>query len=463
MIKRWIISVLIMCMMLGAVPLATQAAETTIDLATQAELVKIVGRAEVTDKGVAPYTTGAGVAFYADCAGDIAVTVSGSSLKWDKQCLAVFVDGVEQDRVIFECPNYKAATATLTIATGLSAGMHRIELYRDTEEVFGEIAFEAITLDGTISPVPASPMMFEFIGDSLTCGYASYPHEDKSTSVEHPLWEAGSRSFAALTARAFGADFQSVCASGYGIICGWNGDRVTLGDMYDYVSYYNSDNKWAFDRKADVVVINLGANDSDRMAAWRKDEEDVGNGIRALLEQVRAHNPDAKIVWATGMAGVKFKEQATAHIAELGGADAGYYYVELPEGMSSDGGHPTLEEHAAASEALVAFLKSEVLPPDAVMMTVETAKQIDTASLSADVAAKLALEITIAENTDNQNGIMTGLCEAYDLQVSADGEAQDNAQDGGVNMTLIVIIAVAALVIIGLALFAVLYKPKKTA
>jgi len=463
MIKRWIISVVIMCMMFGAVPLATQAATADIDLATESQLVKIVGRAEVIDKGIAPYTTGAGMAFYADCAGDITVTVSGSSLKWDKQCLAVFVDGVEQERLIFDCPNYKEATATLTVATGLADGVHRIELYRDTEEVFGEITFETITLDGTISPVPASPMLFEFIGDSLTCGYASYPHEDKSTSVEHPLWEAGSRSFAALTARAMGADFQSVCASGYGIICGWNGDRVTLGDMYDYASYYNSDNEWAFERKADVVVINLGTNDSARMAAWSKDEEDVGDGIRALLEQVRAHNPDAKIVWATGMAGVKFKEQATAHIAQLGGSEAGYYYVELPFGMSSDGGHPTLEEHAAASAALVSFLKSDVLPPDAVMMTAETAQQIDTASLPADVAAKLALEITIAQSIDTPNGILAGLCEEYGLQVSADGEAQDTAQDGGMDMTLIVIVAVAALVIIGLVLFAILYKPKKAA
>ncbi len=461
--KRWIIGVLLMCLMLGTVPFAAQAAQTDYALATQAELVKIVGRAEVTDKGIAPYTTGAGVAFYADCAGDITVTVSGSSLKWDKQCLAVFVDGEEQERVIFDCPNYKEATAALTIASGLSAGMHRIELYRDTEEVFGEITFESIALDGTISPVPEAPMLFEFIGDSLTCGYASYPREDKSTSVEHPLWEAGSRSFAALTARAMGADFQSVCASGYGIICGWNGDRVTLGDMYDYASYYNSDNEWAFDRKADVVVINLGANVSDRMAAWSKDQEDVGDGIRALLEQVRAHNPDAKIVWATGMAGVNFKEQATAHIDELGGEKAGFYYVELPFGMSSDGGHPTLEEHAAASEAPTAFLKNEVLPPDSAVMTAETAKLIDASSLDADVAAKLALEIAIEESTDAPNGILTGLCETYDLQVSADGEAQDTAQDGGVNMTLIVIIAVAALVIIGLVLFAILYKPKKAA
>ncbi len=397
----------------GAVMPMIGAAQTTYSLASHAEDVKIVGRCAVTDKGVEAYTTGAGIAFYVDGGADVAVTITGTSSKWDCQCFSVFVDGVEQERIVLRHPINQWVTQTVTVASGLSDGVHRIEVYRDTEEVFAQCRFDEIVTDGEISPVPATPLKMEFVGDSITCGYAAYPVEDTSTSVEYPLWEAGSRTSAYLTAKALGADYQSVCASGYGIVCGWNSDGVTLSDMYEKHSRYYNDTAWNFADQADIVVINLGTNDNVRMSACGKTTDDVSEGIRALLEQVRRCNPNAKIVWVTGMMGTCFSSQVTAHMEELGGEAAGYYFKELPYGASSDGNHPDLAEHQAAAAVLTEFLKTNVLDASYAdsLMTVEEAQAIaDGDGVSESKAAKIALEIAIASKSEAMTGMLTAVC-----------------------------------------------------
>ncbi len=451
----------LMIVLLCTVPAASAEEATEIALAAHAEDVKIVGRCAVTDEGIEAYTTGAGIAFYVDGGAEVAVTITGRSAKWDCQCFSVFVDGVEQERIVLKHPLYQTVTETVTVASGLSDGVHRIEVYRDTEEVFAESRFDAIVTDGEISPVPEKPLKMEFIGDSITCGYAAYPIEDKTKSVEYPLWEAGSNTYAFLTAEALGAEYQSVCASGYGIVCGWNADGVTLSDMYETHSFYYNKTAWDFSDPSDIVVINLGTNDNNRMTACGKTLDDVSGGIRALFEQVRRCNPDAKIVWVTGMMGDCFVEEVSACVEDLGGAEAGYYFKQLPYGASSGGYHPTVEEHEAASAVLVDFLKTQVLDAayDDRMITAEEAKTIDVSALDEDTAAKIALEKEIAADT-GAVGVLTGLCEQYELAPEAE-EAADIVEKGNDTVWIIVLIAVAVVAVIAVVVVVLAFKPKK--
>lgn len=423
---KWVGMLMALVMLCGATPLASSAAATTYDLSQNADSVTLLGRAEVTEDGVAVYTTGAGIAFYAEGAGDVTLTLSAARLKqYTMQCFGVFVDGERMDRGMIEGVGTQATGPfVITLAEGLEAGVHRIEVVRETEENYGSCVFESIAFDGTLSPVAASPLLIEFVGDSLTCGYASNTADidAKPADVEHPLWEVGTQTYAYLAAQTLGADFQSVCASGYGVVAGWNADRVTLSDMYDRASYYHSDNDWTFARPADIVVINLGSNDNSRMGAMGKTEEDVIAGMKALMEQVRGKNPDAAIVWVTGMAGTFFKDGLCQTIADLGGEDLGYYYCELPYGTSGGAGHPSLEQHEAAGAALVEFLKEQKLLEDytADLVTVSAAEEaID--SLSETDAAKLQLEIDIAAaSPDNMTGKLTGLYNTLDIAEKTD-------------------------------------------
>ena len=132
--------------------------------------------------------------------------------------------------------------------------------------------------------------------------------------------------------------------------------------MYEYAGYYHDngeDGKWMFERPADVVVIHLSANDSDRGTTY----EEMAAGAKAFMQTVREKNPDAAIVWATGETYLKFKDQLDNAVQELGGAEKGFYFTVLPEGTSGGAGHPNLEEHAATAEVLTQFLKENVPLP----------------------------------------------------------------------------------------------------
>ena len=361
-----------MIVTLGAVPTVSASSVRTVDLAAEASCVKLLGRTTVEDYGIEPHSTGAGIAFYAECSGDITLAMTGAPSKFESLYVAVFVDDVLQ-RVEFTGQIGRRHTEELVIARDLPQGKHKIEIVRETEENYGRYIWTSISLNGTITPVENAPLLIEFVGDSITAGYASYPQteENESLSVEHPVFMAGVKSYAYLTAQALNADFQSVCASGYGVVRGYNSDGVTLPMMYDYAGYYHNKGKsgiWAFERPADIVVIHLGANDSDRGTTL----EEMATGAKTFMESVRSRNPDAAIVWVTGETYRKFEQQLEQAVQELGGAEKGFYYTVLPEGTSGGAGHPNLEEHAVTADALVQFLKENVLPsatPSALWVT----------------------------------------------------------------------------------------------
>jgi len=456
-------------MLLAAVPASAQAAEPpTRYLKDCGDCVKLMGRAEITDLGIVPHTTASGFAFYYSGGGDIELTITGSSNIFDAQYFVVYVDGEMGNRLTLDHAVGRQVTDTFKVAEDLSPAMHRIEIYRETEEINAKCVFNSITLSGEMIPVPEAPMMIEFVGDSITTGYGAYPVTAESQAKgreDHPIRQAGTKSYAFLTAQALGADFQACCTSGYGVEVGYNTDGVNMQDMYEKTAFHHdSQALWGFERQADVVVINLGTNDS---GARRKDpsniipESQIIDGMENLIAIVKAKNPDAKIVWVTGMMGKTFEISTKLLIRELGGADQGYYFCVLPQGTSGGGGHPDESQHAAAAEVLTKFLKEEVLGEDyaAGYVTAADAQAlVDGDTLDDSYEARLQLEIDIAAKTDAPDGILDGM---YRDALENGAKAVTVADADGLSMTGIIAIAAGAVVIVGLVLFAVLYKPKK--
>lgn len=453
-----VVSVLLTLVVLFAcVPMAVNAEEelTTYSLAEYADCVKLVGRTEVSDTGIVPHTTASGIAFYSDCSGRIDLTVKGSKTLFDAQYFIVYVDGVIHKRVELD-HRIKGRTVieTLVVAEDLEPGLHRIEILRETEEINAQCEFLNIALNGEMTPLADAPMLIEFVGDSITTGYGAYPfsYADEGDPVDHPSRQAGTKSYAYLTARALGMDIQVCCTSGYGAQVGWNADGVNMQDMYEYTAFHhNRQAEWSFERTADIVVINLGTNDNSVHKIKAVSEDTILEGMKNLTEIVKKRNPDAKIVWATGMMGITFKAGITEMVEELGGADAGYYFCILPTGMSGGGGHPNEEEHAAASETLIEFLKTNVLPEDyteqyASAEEMESLLKWASLAPNADVAiAQAELDAYIASEAE-VSGTMTTVYEVLKDQV-----------------VLAAVVAGAVLVIIaaGLVAFAALYNPKK--
>ncbi|MDE5854580.1 MAG: hypothetical protein K2H19_05910, partial [Ruminococcus sp.] len=165
----------------------------------------------------------------------------------------------------------------------------------------------------TDSPVPVSPtakkdLQIEFIGDSITCAYGvegKDQYESFKTSTENFM-----KSYAYLTAKQLNADYSAVCYSGHGIISGYTTDNINteslVPDCYEYYGKHeNYRIPWDFEsHKNDVVVINLGTNDSSYVS--KKIETrgpEFAEGYVKFLNQVHEKNPDAYIICTLGTMG----------------------------------------------------------------------------------------------------------------------------------------------------------------
>ncbi len=457
-VLAWL-AVLTVC--IGCVPLTALADDTvTYDLAECADQVKLVGRTVVTEDGIVPHTTASGIAFYTDAEGDVEMTISGGDgyvKMFNHEYFIVYLDGEEYTRLELKFVGGSTGKNTFVIAEDLDGETHRVEVLRETEEINAVALFESIEMDGTMTPVPNAPMLIEFVGDSITTGYGAYPTsaETATLAVDDPIRQAGTRSYAYITAQQLGADIQVCCTSGYGVLTGYNADGANLQGMYPYTAYHNDHSSdealWSFERPADIVVINLGTNDNGTYRSRGKTENDMREAIQNMMELAREKNPDAKVVWCTGMMGIAFKKIVNEVVEDLGGAGEGFYFCELPKGTSGGAGHPNQEEHAAAAEVLTAFLKDEVIE-EAYFDAQVTVEEMDAllgiaGSLPGCDGDIARAELTAAENNDFY---------AYGTMTVAYNTLKSQAVTVAVIAAAVLIVIAAALV-----LFAVLYKPKK--
>lgn len=146
-----------------------------------------------------------------------------------------------------------------TLATGLPAGEHTIEMYRRTEGSFGPSNIAEPTLEGELLPPPAVTRRIEIIGDSITCGYGNEGANEfcnfSADTENHYL------SYGAVAARAVGAELQTVAWSGKGLVNNYGDDTFEPMPMIYDRTVASEQASWDFSWQPDVVVINLGTND----------------------------------------------------------------------------------------------------------------------------------------------------------------------------------------------------------
>lgn len=176
----------------------------------------------------------------------------------------------------------------------------------------GAIGVKKITVNSEsstpVSPTPEKDLRIEFIGDSITCAYGvegENAYENFKTSTENFM-----KSYAYLTAQKLNAEYSSVSYSGFGIISGYSSDGNKNTDslvppIYENIGKYNGyDKPWNFESKPnDVVVINLGTNDSSYTGTDEDKLTDYQNEYTKFLAVIRKNNPDAYIICTLGTMG----------------------------------------------------------------------------------------------------------------------------------------------------------------
>lgn len=230
-------------------------------------------------------------------------------------------------------------------------GQHRVEIaVKDVDEhanrwnpPFGSaVVFVGLLLDTDcrlrLSGRPGGPRL-EFYGDSITQGVRALGAESG------PDGSDGTRSFAYLTARAFGATSYQVGFGRQGVVREGNGEVPPAVESFGWNFAGSLADRLA---EPDVVVINLGMND-----------ESLGEAYGVYLDRIRAAYPSSRIIALSPFSG-KHSEEIEAAVEAKD--DPGILYVGTQGWLGpddyTDGVHPSVEGHAKAAARLVEVLES---------------------------------------------------------------------------------------------------------
>ncbi len=295
-----------------------------------------------------------GFAFRLNCFGSVSAQVYVPAQKY----FTVVIDGVET-----EVKATSSGTINLPLAKGLSRGEHTFEVYTTSgySTTLKGITFSGISLDAPKN----KDRYIEFLGDSITEGgsnmvdAAGVPLEEGRTRNEY-------YSFASVAARKLGADWSNFCRGGAYLVARDEATAIHIPSVYAQETI-DSKKPYSFERKPDVVVINLGTNDGstlynkystndERKAAFKTE-------AKKLVELVYEKNgEDLAIVFAFGlMTNKNYMDEAYQELAqELTAEGKEAHYVRLPTNKDGGNGHPDVAGATKGGEVLAEFIEENV-------------------------------------------------------------------------------------------------------
>lgn len=258
-------------------------------------LIQTGGRIQYNLEGEAVFSW-PGVHFEATFTGTtLGVRIPNSSSLYN-----VVIDGKE-----YPVLKPEAGKTDYIIASGLTAGTHTVRLSKRGETTNGQDLFSGFLIDAGETLLESAPKVkrIEFLGDSYTVGYGNESLSRECTDAEIVATTNHDKAFPALTAKHYGAEFNTQAYSGLGLVRNYNGNQT----FHSYRTYEDltiiSDNQsiWNYaGQEPQVVVIGLGINDFSTPV---RPEENYGTmddfkviykaEYHKLLDKLRQRYPNA--------------------------------------------------------------------------------------------------------------------------------------------------------------------------
>lgn len=265
---------------------------------------------------------------------------------------------------------FSANDSVQTLAEGLADGVHRIRIMYAVEGLEFRPEFRGFYLDSgkSLAAVPVLPeRRIEFIGNSITCGYG-IESDDANAPFSYET-ENHYFTYAALTARALGAQHLVVARSGIGVYRNYGapvtGSPDCMPAMYGQTLFLDSTERWDYSRYVpDVVCVNLGTND---VSEGKYDYGLLTDAYRKFARRLREVYPQAKIVLLSGVMlngkqldDVKRAMNTVTDEMRAGG-DMNVYRFDLSPQTGSLGyganWHPSMRQHKKMARELTAYLR----------------------------------------------------------------------------------------------------------
>lgn len=300
----------------------------------------------------------------------IRASFTGTSLKMIcKPNSGYFMARVDGSKAFKVCFNSER-DSVVTLAVALPDKKHDVQLMYVTEGYDRRAEFRGFIVDEDRELVDAPQLperRIEFIGNSITCGYGvedtvcSDPFQDETCNHYY--------TYANLTTQALGAVHQVVARSGIGVYRNYDGpitgDPINMNTEYTHTLLYDNTEEWDFSRfTPQLVCINLGTNDTSTSGA---DPKLLRDGYRNLINQVRSHYPNAKIVLLCGcmMSGEQLEFAKSAlndvHKEFIKKGDKEVYRFDFTPQTGSLGygasWHPSMEQQQQMATELVPYLR----------------------------------------------------------------------------------------------------------
>jgi lysophospholipase L1-like esterase len=271
-----------------------------------------------------------------------------------------------------------------TIASGLTNGIHTLELFKRTESNVGIVAFKGLWLDKgkKLKALDSLPKRkIEFIGNSITCGYGNELSTD-SPQIHHftSANENNYKAWGAVAARSLHAEYSCVAYSGRGLYQNNSGSKIgTLPMMYDQIIADDPSATWNhLNYIPNVIVINLGTNDFSAEVVSSNYIVDSAVFVKtyiSFLAKLRAYYPHTSIVCCVGVmmsdmypSGTKAWTRIQNYVSavrtyENDHGDANVYYLKLEPQTGPYYGedwHPSAAEDSIMAQALVGFIEKNL-------------------------------------------------------------------------------------------------------
>lgn len=265
--------------------------------------MKLISRAVMKDNTVQLTMSASGAQTNVVCSGNVTL-----NYKWTGYpgYLGVFVDGTYTRYT--NTRSDSGEERQLVIAKDLVQGEHNIKVVKCNEfhdlsgNLLNRINLISLSFAGSLGSAPAAgKMKIEFYGDSLTAAMGNLGTSSTSlTSDNFGLNQDVYSGYAYYTAEKFDADYCVMASSGEGIVKGYGNDsRNTWDALHSYADPFE-ELKWNDgDFDADVVVINLGANDTfnKMINAGTYTDMEFSQAAYNILKYIRDYNSDCKIIW----------------------------------------------------------------------------------------------------------------------------------------------------------------------
>ena len=364
-------------------------------LANESYNIKLMGRAAASDDGVDFFWTASG--FEVNANGSELWAQIESDYETFEIWISVWVNGVQTARLMLN----KGANDICLFRNLNGQKVKNVRVYKETQAMGDDGAhrflLKSLSTNGDLLPVPPQPLKIEFIGDSITSGEGAVGAKGETDWTS--IFFGGTKTWAFNIASAMNADFNVISQSGWGVVCGYDGDfEKSIPKHYDEVCSVmkNADRpksgadcsqdhncggggqkgledqnmrarlanqKWDFGRfEPDYVIVNLGTNDQGPCQSDPKIAALFEPAVIDFLTKIRARNSKAQIVWCYGMMGQSLAaniERAVRDYKAQSG-DERVQYVLLPEiDMTKTAAlnHPSAAQQAAAAEYLLKAIK----------------------------------------------------------------------------------------------------------